>query len=88
MKKYKAEKTTRIIRTLESLQHIEDKTLNQVTTVINEKVEFYDNALKSWDKPHESCNSLEDINVGRKCCNAALDMADSIVNELRILYIQ
>ena len=88
MKNYKAGKTTRIIRTLESLRHVENETLSQITKVIIEKVEFYDNALKSWDNPHKRCDTPEDINIGRKCCNAGLDMADAIVNELRILYLQ
>lgn len=88
MKNYKTEKTTRIVRRLEELQHLENEALHQIAGVILEKVEFYDNCLKSWDTPHERCNNPTNINEGRIACNAGLDMADAIVNELRILYLQ
>ena len=89
MKNYKAEKTTRMMRTLESLVNSTDnETLDQVIKIIIDKVEFYDNCLKSWDNPSKRCNNPEDISRGRTASNAGLDMADAIVNELRILYLQ
>lgn len=87
MRKYKAEKTTKIVRRLEALKRTGDETLTQVAGVIVGMVEFYDRCLASWDKPSEKF-SAEDIDVGRKCCNAGLDMADGIVNELRILFLE
>jgi hypothetical protein len=88
MKNYKAEKTTRIMRTLETIQKTnpENTTLIQVIGTIVDKVEFYDHALAGWDNPHEKCNTPEVINIGQKCCNAGLDMADAIVNDLRIAF--
>lgn len=87
MAKYKAEKTTKMIRRLEALQRTGDETLSQVVKVIMKQVEFYDKCLASWDNPAKKFTP-EDIEVGQKCCNAGLDMADGIVNELRILYLK
>lgn len=87
MKKYKAEKTTKIVRRLEALQNTGSEMLAQVAGVIREKVEFYDRCLASWDNPGEKFEA-EDIEAGRKCCHAGLNMADDIVNELRILYLK
>ena len=87
MKEYKAEKTTKIVRRLEALQHTGNETLAKVANVIQEKVEFYDRCLASWDNPAEKF-STEDIDVGRKCCNAGLNIAGDIVNELRILFLE
>lgn len=84
MKAYRSDKTVRIVRILESIRN-EDETLKQVSAIILDKVEFYDRCLRSWDKPSQKYSKGE-IEIGRKCCNAGLDMADSIVNELRILY--
>lgn len=86
MKHYKLEKTERIARRLETLRHCEDTTLQTVSAVILEKLEFYDACLKSWDKPYGTF-SAEEIVIGKKCCSAGIDMADAIVNELRILFI-
>ena len=86
MKSYKSEKTVKIINRLEKLQQ-KNKTLEEIATVILEKVESYDKALKSWDNP-KGKYSAEEIETGRKCCNAALDMADAIVNDLRIMYLE
>ncbi len=88
MKYCETEKANQIARRLGALQQVENETLSQIIKVIAEKVEFYEKALKSWDNPHERVNNPEDINIGRKCCNAGLDMAAAIVNELRILYLQ
>ena len=89
LKEYRAEKTTRMMRTLESLVNsTDDETLDQVIKVIIDKVEFYDSCLKSWDNPNPRCDNPESINEGRIGCNGGLDMADAIVNELRILYLQ
>lgn len=85
MKNYRSEKTFRIVRTLERLRG--DETLDKITDIILEKVEFYDKCLKSWDKPFGNY-SPEEIEIGKKCCNAGLDMADAIVNELRILFLK
>jgi len=85
--KYRSEKTTKIVRQLKALQRIGDETLTEVAGAIKQKVEFYDRCLASWDKPSEKF-SPEEIEVGRKCCNAGLNMADDIVNELRILYLK
>jgi hypothetical protein len=87
MKKYKSEKTTKIVRRLEAMQRLGDETLAQVAEVIKGQVEFYDGCLASWDRPAEKF-SLEEIELGRKCCHAGLDMAEGIVNELRILYLK
>lgn len=89
MKIYKSEKTMRIIKILEALQcgDCGDETLKQITNIILEKVEFYDVCLKSWDKQNGKF-SPEEIDVGKKCCNAGLNMADAIVNELRILFLK
>lgn len=86
MKIYKSEKTMRIVRILEALQ-CGDETLKQIANIILEKVEFYDTCLKSWDKQSGKF-SPEEIDVGKKCCNAGLNMADAIVNELRILFLK
>ncbi len=90
MKDYKAKKTARIMRTLETIQttNPENATLIQVIGTIVDKVTFYDNALKSWDNPHEKYNNTEDIHSGRIGCNASLDMADAIVNDLRIAFAE
>lgn len=81
------EKTTKIIRRLESLQHTGDDTLSQVAGVILEMTTFYDHCLSSWNNPADKFTP-EEIEVGKKCCNAGLDMADGIVNELRILFLE
>ena len=87
MKQYKLEKTKGIARRLETLRHRDDETLQKISAVILEKLEFYDTCLKSWDNPHGEYGA-EQIEVSKKCCNAAIDMADAIVNELRILFIE
>jgi hypothetical protein len=88
MKIYRTEKATRIVRTLESIVNTtDDETLDCVIKVIIDKIEFYDNAFKSWDNP-SSIFSEEQINLGRKCCESGLNMADSITNELRIIYFK
>lgn len=87
MAKYKAEKTERIIRRLEALQHLGDETLTKVALVMKEKVEFYDRCLAGWDNP-KLVYGQEQIETSRKCCHAGLDMADAIVNELRILFLK
>lgn len=86
MKKYRSEKTMRMAGKLKALSCKEDETLKQVANIILEKVEFYDRCLASWDSP-KKYNNPEDIEAGRMACNAALDMADAIVNELRIFFI-
>lgn len=87
MKKYKAEKTTKIVRRLDALENVGNETLAKIASVIQEKVEFYDQCLASWDNPGEKFGP-EDIEVGRKCCHAGLNIADDIVNELRILFLE
>jgi len=87
VKQYKLEKTKSIARRLETLQCRDDETLAQVSAVILEKLEFYDTCLKSWDNP-VGTYSADEIETAKKCCNAAIDMADAIVNELRILFIE
>jgi len=87
MKSYKSEKTTRIVTRLFALMYEGNDVLTKVAEIILEKVEFYDRSLASWDKPAERFSS-DEIEVGRKCCHAGLDMADSIVNELRILFLK
>lgn len=87
MRKYKAEKTTTIVRRLEALQRTGDETLSQVAGAILKMTEFYDRCLASWDNPADKF-SPEEIEVGKKCCHAGLDMADGIVNELRILFLE
>lgn len=87
MRKHKAEKTTKIVRRLDVLKHVGNETLTKIANVIQEKVEFYDHCLASWDKPAEKF-SPEEIDVGRKCCNAGLNIAGDIVNELRILFLE
>ena len=88
MKNYKAEKTTRMMRTLESLVNsTDDETLDSVIKIIIDKVEFYDHALNGWDNPHGEYTT-EIIDTAKKCCVSALDMADAIVNELRIIYLK
>jgi hypothetical protein len=88
MKTYKAEKTTRMMRTLKTIVNsTDDETLDNVIKIIIDKVEFYDHALSGWDNPHGEYTA-EVIETGKKCCNAGLDMADAIVNELRISYLR
>ncbi len=87
IKKYKLQKTKIIAGRLEALQGCDDETLAQVSAVILEKLEFYDTCLKSWDNPRGTY-SADEIETAKKCCNAAIDMADAIVNELRILFIE
>jgi uncharacterized protein YutE (UPF0331/DUF86 family) len=70
---------------LEQLMASKDITLKTVAKVILEKLNFYDDCLKSWDKIEKF--TPEEIEIGKKCCNAGIDMVDSIVNELRILYL-
>ena len=87
MKKYRKEKTARIAHTLEQLRKIENNdTLYLISGVILDKVEFYDHCLESWDNPNGKFSEVE-IEVGKKCCMAGLDMADAIVNELRIIFL-
>ena len=87
LKKYRLEKTARIADRLEKLQKCGDETLRQVSAVILDKLEFYDGCLKAWDDPPESYTP-ETIKLGRECCKSAIDMVDSIVNELRIVYLE
>lgn len=84
--RYKSEKSERIARRLEALQHCENETLSQVSSVMLEKLVFYDSCLESWDKSNEKFTA-EEIEIGKKCCNAGIDMADAIVNDLRILFL-
>jgi hypothetical protein len=87
MKKYRCEKTTRITRMLDTIttHNSENETLRQVASIIRDKAEFYDGCLASWDNPSEIFGE-DDVRLGRKCSEAGLNMADAIVNELRILY--
>lgn len=87
MTKFKSEKTRDIVSRLDSLQRKGDETLQKVAEVIREKVVFYDTCLKAWDEPSEKF-SPEDVKIGRECCHAGINMADSIVNELRILFLK
>lgn len=92
MKTNFTEKATRIINLLEAIEGVakkeEDQTLKAVAEIITEKVKFYDDCVASWhrDGIAESW-SVEEIEIGKKCGDAGLNMADSIVNELRILYL-
>lgn len=86
MKHYKSEKTYEIVRRLEQLQQY-DETLKQVASVILEKLTFYDDCLKSWDRPTDKF-SAEEIKTGQLCCNAGINMADIIVNGLRIIFLE
>lgn len=87
MRKHKSEKTTTIVRRLEAMQRLGNETLDQVAEVIKRKVEFYDDCLASWDRAAKKF-SMEEIELGRQCCHAGLNMAESIVNGLRILYLK
>lgn len=81
-------KAQRIEQRLEALQRVGDETLKQVAAVILENVKFYEKALQSWErKDIEKKWSAKEIELGKKCGNAGLDMADIIVNDLRILYL-
>lgn len=87
LKKYRLEKTARIADRLEKLQKCGDETLRQVSAVILDKLEFYDGCRKAWDDPPASYTP-EQINLGKECCDAGINMADSIVNELRIMFLE
>ena len=83
----KSEKAKKIIRRLESFKVVDNATLTTISDIIADKLRFYDHCLKSWDNPTEKFNNTEDISRGRDCCNAGLDIADAIVNEMRIEYL-
>jgi hypothetical protein len=89
MAQYKSEKTVKVARRLEEIvsQNPQDKTLRKVAGVILEKTEFYDKCLRSWDNASKLLGA-DEIGLGKKCCNAGLDMAESIVDELRILFLE
>lgn len=92
MKTNFTEKATRIVNLLEAIEGVakkeEDQTLKVVTEIITEKVKFYDDCVASWHREGIAEKwSAEEIEIGKKCGNAGLDMADSIVNELRILFL-
>ena len=87
MKNYSSERTVVMANRLNALRSKEDETLQRVASAILEKVEFYDNCLRSWDNPGEKF-SPDEVELGKKCCEAGLNMADSIVNELRILFLE
>lgn len=83
------EKAIKIERQLNALRGKENDTLTQIASVISEKVAFYDQCVGAWKKPDISQKwSAEEIDTGIKCGNAGLDMADAIVNELRVLYLK
>mgnify|MGYP000947002360 CR=1 FL=1 len=84
---YRSEKTKYAARRLDSLQHCGDDTLTKVSAVILDKLVFYDRCLKSWDTPSGQYTA-EYIELSKKCCEAGIDMADAIVNELRILFLE
>jgi len=85
---YRTQKMTRVAGRLEQLRQVGDETLTKVAAVILEKAELYDKCMASWDKPNKSKFNDLDIMLGKAASKAGLDMADSIVNELRILFLE
>ena len=85
---YRTQKMTRVAGRLEQLRQVGDETLTKVAAVILEKAELYDKCMASWDKPNKSKFNDLDIMLGKAASKAGLDMADSIVNELKILFLQ
>jgi len=87
-----SEKANDIVKTLEKMKSIKgDTRLKNVMEIIERQVMVYDDALLSWDAERQkkkSGFSEEDIFKGESCCNAALDMAEGIINEIRIKYLK
>ncbi|MDD5411136.1 MAG: hypothetical protein PHF31_06935 [Methylobacter sp.] len=85
---YRTEKALKIANTLERITTSNSsEILAQVSSIIIKEVEFYDGCYKSWDNPSSKFSQGE-IEIGRQCCLAGLDMADAIVNELRIMFFK
>lgn len=92
MKKHKSQKTAGIVRLLDEMRTLGNEVLTDVADIMQESVEFYDHCLASWDNPTRKFDgtaySYEEIYRGQECCKAGLNMADSIVNRLRIRFLE
>lgn len=89
---YKSEKTTKMIRLLDEMRTLDSDVLADVADIIQLMVEFYDHALACWDNPGAKGDGTEytpeEVTLGKKCCHAGLNMAEGIVNELRIHFLE
>lgn len=62
-----------------------NETLSKVIEIITEKVDFYEQCVLGWEQPGiENRWSTHEIEIGKKCGDAGLNMAATIVNEMRI----
>lgn len=84
---YKSEKTTKMIRLLDEMRTLDSDVLADVADIIQSMVEFYDHALAVWDNPGAEYTP-EEVTLRKKCCDSGLNMAEGIVNELRIHFLE
>lgn len=77
------QKKLRIKENLKTLQGLGDESMKQVASVMADKVDVYTMLLDSWcENGLAERYSLEEIETGKKCCNSAFDIVDSILIEL------
>lgn len=70
---------------LDDLPTKNNETLAKMVEIIKDKVDFYEQCVLSWERPGiEEKWSQRDIEVGKAACQAGLNMAESIANEMRI----
>lgn len=89
MHKKTSEKTATIIKKLDTIKNLdkENETLMQMVDIIRNKTDFYEICLQSWKTQGvEEKWTVEEISTGKKCCKAGLGMAETIANEMRILF--